>query len=516
MLQSTKKKWVQVLAVSLTLSMVLFGFTACGGSSKSDTSKTRDDLVFATANEPNSLDPMAIANMSTFTITYAIYDNLVEENSDGEYVPSLAKKVDISKDGLTYTFTLNKGVKFHDGSEMTADDVVFSINRTIKKGWAFDMTAFIKSVKKVDDYTVKMTLNRPFDGMLGSLASPFFSIMSKSYLQKNGDTSVERKPMGTGAYKFVSWKSGDNITLEANEDYFKGAPSIKKVVFKPITDKDTGLVALQNGEIDAFLNINNSDIQTVKDDSNLAFYSTNQTAVLSLIMNTEVKPLNNEKVRQAINYAINKDDIIQGALEGVGTAANSAIAPTCSGYSKDVTGYSFSTDKAKALLKEAGYKSINLKIKLKEDSKNQKVAQIIQSNLKQVGINVEIETMEAGAYSNDVYVNGNYDMTITSWFAMFPDAYSLLYSQFHKDCYGSTGNITHVRDNTLSADLDAAAEASGDAKIAAYNKVAQYLNDHAYVAPLVYENTTITTNAKLKGVEANPLGVYKVKNFSWK
>lgn len=503
------------VALLLVFSLMLTTLAGCGGGSSANDGE-RTDLNYALSAEPNSLDPMAIAMMSTFTVTYAIYDNLVEADVDGNYVPSLAEKYEISDDELTYTFYLRQDVKFHDGTPMTADDVVYSINRTIEKGWAFDMTAAIDRVEKVDDYTVNLILSKPFGAMIGSLASPYFSIMSKAYAEANGEDAVERAPMGTGAYKFVEWVSGDHIKVEANEEYFGGAPSIKEITFKPITDKNTGLVALQAGETDVFLNINNSDIETVKEDENLAFYSTDLAAVLSLNMNIEKAPLDDVKVRQAINYAINRDNIIVGALEGNGTIANSAIPPTCDGYSDKVAGYEYNLEKAKSLLQEAGQENLSLTIKIKEDAKVQKVAQIVQSDLKQAGIDVEIEIMEGGAYSTAVYAEGDYEMTISSWCAMFTDAYSLLYSQYHKDCYGSTGNITHVVSDELSQKLEDAATKTGDEKIAAYEDVAQDIHDEAYVASLVYEQTTITTNANLQGVEADALGVYKVKRFSWK
>ena len=337
----------KILALLLICALSLSALTGCGGGG-SDSAEARTDLNWALASEPNSLDPMAIAMMSTFTVTYAIYDNLVEQNAEGNYVEALAEKWEVSKDEKTYTFKLREDVKFHDGTPMTADDVVYSINRTIEKGWAADMTAAIDKVEKVDDYTVKLILKKPFGAMIGSLASPYFSVMSKAYAEENGEDAVERKPMGTGAYKFVEWVAGDHIAVEANEEYWGGAPAIKTVNFKPITDKNTGLVALQAGETDAFLNVNNSDIETVKGDENLAFYSTDLAAVLSLNMNIEDKALSDVKVRQAINYAISRENIITGSLEGNGTPANSAISPTCDGYSDKVTGYDQDIEKAKA------------------------------------------------------------------------------------------------------------------------------------------------------------------------
>ena len=512
-MKSTKK----ILALLLVFVMLFATLTACGGGDDSDTGD-RTDLVYGLSADPSKLDPMAMAEMSSFTVTYAIYDNLYEEDADGNYVPSLAKNIEISDDGLVYTISLRDDVKFHDGSQMTADDVVFSINRTIDKGWAFDMAGYIENVEKVDEYTVRVTLHTPFGGMIGSFASPFFSFMSKNYLETNGDDAAERKPMGTGAYKFVEWVSGDHITLEANEDYFQGAPAIKTITFKPITDKNTGLISLQTGEIDAFLNINATDIPTVEADDSLSLYSTDLAAVLTFNMNVEKAPLDNVNIRKAIDLAINRQNIIDGALEGRGTIANSPIAPTCEGYSTNVEATECDPEAAKALLAAEGYDENNplvITMKIKEDAKNQRVAQVIQNDLKQVNIDMQIDVMEASAYSNAIYNTGDFEVTILSWCAMFPDAHSLLFSQYHKDCYGGTGNITRIVSDELSSMLEAAATMTGEERVQAYDDVVRMIQDQAIAAYLVYEPTTITTNAQLKGVQANTIGIYKVKNWSW-
>ncbi len=166
-MKARTKKGIALLLICM---LALASLTGCGGGG--DDTEARTDLNWALSAEPNSLDPMAIAMMSTFTVTYAIYDNLVEANENGEYVESLAESYEISDDEMEYTFKLRQGVKFHNGTEMTADDVVYSINRTIEKGWAADMTAAIDKVEKVDDYTVKLSLKEPFGAMIGSLTSP--------------------------------------------------------------------------------------------------------------------------------------------------------------------------------------------------------------------------------------------------------------------------------------------------------------------------------------------------------
>ena len=500
-----KKNLLKMLSL-LVVAMMLFAAPV--------SAEARDSLVWAMSADPASLDPMNTASMNTFTITYALYDCLTISDGNGGYVPYLADEVTMSEDGMTYTVKLEKDVYFHDGSKLTIEDVKYSLDRTIAAGWAFDMTLCIDEVVVIDETTLEIRLNTPFGGMMGSLASPFFSIMSKDYCEKMGNDAIKRQPMGTGAYKLTEWVSGDHITLEANENYFAGAPAIKTITCKPIADKNTGMIALQNGEIDTFMNVNPTDIPAVEADENLVLYACDAASVLSLNMNVEDPVMGNEKVRQAIFAAINKDDIILGALEGRGTPANSAIPTVCAGYSAATPGSTFDLTRAKDLLTEAGYPDgVDVKLVLKEDNTNQKVATIIQAYLSMIGIRVEIELMEGGAYTTAVYSNGDYQMTISSWSAMFLDAYSVMYSQFHKDCYGGTGNITHVVTEELSGLLDAAAKASDADKVAAYDAVCADILEHAYQLPLVYQQTTISATKDLKGLEASPLGCYMLKDL---
>lgn len=492
------------------LCMVMVFALALLGTAAADS----DTLVWAMSSDPSSLDPMNTANMNTFTITYALYDCLTISDGKGGYVPYLADDVTVSDDGLVYTVTFNKEVRFHDGTQMTVEDIKYSIDRTIAAGWAFDMTLCIDEVVIVDDHTVEIRLNTPFGGMMGSLASPFFSIMSKAYCESVDGDTIKRQPMGSGAYKLVEWVSGDHITLAANEDYFAGAPAIKNIIAKPITDKNTGLIALQNGEINTFMNVNPSDIATVQADENLSFYACDSASVLSLNMNVEDPILSNELVRKAICMAINKDDIIIGALEGMGTAANSPIPTVCAGYSPDTPNFTCDFAAAKDLLAQAGYPDgLTLKLSLKEDNTYQKIAVIIQAELSMIGIKVDIEPMEGGAYTTAIYSNGDYQMTIGSWAAMFLDAYSVMYSQFHKDCYGGTGNITHVVTDELSGLLDAAAKADDANKVAAYDAVCANIVEHAYHMPLVYQQTTISATRNVGGLAASPLGCYMLKDL---
>ena len=179
----------------------------------------RDTLVWAMSAEPASLDPMNTASMNTFTITYALYDCLTISDGNGGYKPYLADEITVSEDGLVYTVKLTKDVYFQDGSKLTVEDIKYSLDRTIAAGWAFDMTLCIDEVAVIDDTTVEIRLNTPFGGMMGSLASPFFSIMSKAYCESVGNDAIKRQPMGTGAYKLTEWASGDRELLRRRALY---------------------------------------------------------------------------------------------------------------------------------------------------------------------------------------------------------------------------------------------------------------------------------------------------------
>lgn len=503
------KKWAAiVLAVAF-----LFCLSACNEAPQ-DGNESKDSIVFGVVREPSGLDPHRLAETVGFIVTCAVYDNLVKMDEEGNYVPWLADSVTASEDGLAYTIKYTKDIQFSNGDPLTIEDIVFSIQRTIDIGWGFDMTRFIEKVELVDDETATITLNAPFNGFMGSLASPYFAIMSKKYIESIGDDAIYREPMGTGPYTVENWMSGDHIELKANENYFAGAPNIKEITYKFISDKSTALMALESGELDIYDDIAPTDIQTVENNEDLQFYTSEKAAVFTMCINTEVAPLDDIRVRQALAYAINREDIVTGVFEGYAETVNSFIPRNCAGYSDNVEQYPFNAEKAEELLAEAGYAE-GLALKMTIQDSNRGMAQVIQSNLKEVGIELEVEVLENSAFSTQVYSQGDYELTLRPWIGMFPDAYSVLYSSYHEDCYGSSGNIAHLRDAVLNDLLDTAATATEEEKVAMYDKVVQHLKDNAYEVPLVTNRSYVAANAKLQGIYVPPTGIYDLTKLHY-
>ena len=505
-----KRMLVLLLAIAMLLSIP----SASLASNASTPVKTT--LIYGMSSEPKGLDPHNMADMNAFSVTYALYDYLVEPDGNGGYKPSLAETLDVSDDGLVYTFTIRENVKFHDGSTLTPADVLFSLNRTITEDWAYDMTRYIANVALNESNQIVITLSEAFNGILGSLACPFFAIMSEAYVSAIDNAENKRAPMGTGAYKLKEWINGQQIVLEAFEDYFQGAPAIKTITLKPVPDKNAAFIALESGQIDAYRDVNPADIPSIQSNDNLSLYSTPAASVLTLSLNSAVAPLNDPKLRQAIAHAINRDDIIIAALEGDAAAANSNIPPALDGYNPDSVQLSFDVELAKQLLAESAYPDgLTLTLKLSENNTYQKVAQILQANLKQIGIDVVIDIMEGGAFSSDIYEKSNFELSISSWSAMFLDAYSLMFCQYHSESFTFIGNTAQIKDPALDALLNAAAIASADDKVASYELCTQYIADEALMLPLAFTNATITTNAALQGITPNALGLYYFKDLSW-
>ena len=247
----------------------------------------KDTLVYGRGGDSTSLDPITSTEGETFKITINIFENLVNYGAqDTTLHPGLAKSWDVSSDGLTYTFHLQKGVKFQDGTDFNADAVVFNFDRwmngddkkfpyyTMFGGYKKDEGHVIKEVKALDENTVQFVLKRPMAPFLKNLAMSPFGIASPTAVKKYGDKFREH-PVGTGPFKFVEWKQNDRITIEKNPDYWqKGLPKLNKIIFRVIPENNARLNALSNGEIDVMDGLNNSDEATVKANNNLQIIKT--------------------------------------------------------------------------------------------------------------------------------------------------------------------------------------------------------------------------------------------------
>lgn len=374
----------------------------------------KTDISIGMQQEPTSLDPTADATASIETMmTGNVYEQLTAVQEDGSVAASLAREWTISDDGLTYVFKLRDGVKFHDGSPLSAETVKFSFDRAMAKDSANPSKSIfepIESVTVVDPVTVEMKLKRKDAFFLFNLASGKASIMSPAAIATNAD-----KPIGSGPYRFASWTRGDRLTLEKNPDHRDATGvQVERVTFRFMSDPAAATAALMAEEIDAFPGFPAPELlpQFQSDPRFSVNVGTTEGEVI-LAFNNSRKPFTDIRVRQALSYAIDRKAIIDGAMYGLATPIGSFFPPHHRAY-VDLTGtYPTDVAKAKAMLAEAGVaEGTELSLRVPPFPYATRSAEIIQSQFAKASIQVKIENVEWGFWLDEIYKKLNYDMTI--------------------------------------------------------------------------------------------------------
>lgn len=430
----------------------------------------KDTLIVALAAEPKSMDPVASNDVPSHCVYLHIYDTLLQRNKEGKLVPALAVSWE-QVDPLTLILHLRKGVKFHNAEKFTAKDVVYTLNRC--KGAPAVMAYFkdIDKVEAIDDYTVKITTTKPFGPLLGYLAHKGASILNEKAVTEAGDAYAQF-PIGTGPYKFVEWKSGDKVILKANNDYFGGKPATENLIFRVITEGTNRTIALETKEVDISYDIEPMDAQFIKNGGELDLYEQPSLGINYLGFNTQKAPFDKKEVRQAIAYAIDMPSIINAVYLGGAEIANSPVAPGVPGYTSTGKTYNQNIAKAKELLAKAGYPNgFKAKISLNDVSVRKNIAVILQDQLKQIGIDLEVEIMEWGAYL-DQLSRGKHDMFLLGWVAS-PDCDVFMYALFHSSNLGSAGNRTYYVNTRMDELLDAGRTNNDQAQRNIFYKEAQ-------------------------------------------
>lgn len=431
------KKKLHLLVLAM---LSIFLFVSCGGGKEatSGEKKVRDTLVVANGADAKSLDPHATNDAPSSKVTVQIYDRLVEQDDNMEVVPGLAESWE-QPDGVTTIFHLRKGIKFHNGEPLTANDVKFSLDRMMASPQVSHIVGTLDKVEVIDENTVKLTTKQPFGALLSHLSHPTAAILNEKAVKEYGD-SYGQHPVGTGPYKFVSWASGDRIVLEANPDYYLGEAPIKNVIIRAIAEATNRTIGLETGEIDIAYDLEGMDKDRVREDQNLVFLEEPSLGIDYIGFNTKKAPFNDVRVRQAIASVINVDDIISTVYKGSAVRANSLIGPKVFGHTDDAKAWTVDIEKAKALLAEAGYPDgFKSKIWINENPDRRDIAIILQDQLRAVGIDIAVETLEWGAFLEGTS-RGDHEMFILGWVTVTGDADYGLFPLLHSSCFGGAGN----------------------------------------------------------------------------
>ena len=417
------------LFIAFIVILAVTGLCFAAGSAKA---KTGGVLVFGRSGDSVGLDPGRETDGESFYIADNVYETLTQfKPGTTEIVPGLASSWDVSADGLEFTFHLRKGVKFHDDTDFNADAVVFSLARQFKKDHPFynngpwqywggmDMDNIVDDVVAVDDSTVKIILKKKEAPFLANLAMNFAAIVSPTAAEKYGK-DFPSNPVGTGPFMFVSWTKDDNIVLERFDGYWGKKTYLDRVILKVIPDATARWLALKTGEVDIIDFPNPADLPAIEKDPNIQVVKQAGMNVGYLAMNCAKKPFDNKLVRQAVNYAINKKEIITAVYGANGLAAKNPLPPGLWSYNQKVEEYGYNPDKAKKLLAQAGLPNgfttdlWAMPVSRPYNPNGRKVAEIMQAQLAKVGIKANIVSYEWGTYL-DKTAQGEHQMALLGW-----------------------------------------------------------------------------------------------------
>lgn len=493
----------------LMLGLSLF-ITGCGEEKKEE-KVLNNEVVVSQGSKPKSLDPNMYNEIPALTITEQIFNTLLRVDEKGNIVPELAE----SYEYITPTelvIKLKKGVKFHNGELLTSKDVVFSINRMLDKPASKVMIDAISNIEAIDDYTVKITLSQPSSPLLFGLAHPLTAILNeKDTLAKNDVIATE--PVGTGPYKFKEWGSGEKIELVAFDDYFEGKPKIDSLVYRAIVENSSRLAALETGEIDIAYNMDVIDSGIVEKNPELQLISEPTTSTEYITFNNTKAPFDNKDFRKAVNYAINKESISETIFMGKAKPANSIVNPNVFGYSNDVEGYPYNIEKAKEYLAKSGIQDKSFVLFVNDNTTRIQLAQIIQANLKEIGIDMKIETLEWGAYLQRT-AQGEHQALLGGWVSGTSDADIVLFPLLHSSSHGGAGNRAFYTNHDFDKIVaEARLVSSAEERKALFNKAQEILQEDAPLGILIYKNENIGLNKKIKGFKYDATTMHNLKDL---
>lgn len=399
-------------------------------------------LVVGQIAEPKSLDPHAVTAVNDFRILMNIYDGLVRYK-DGtlEVEPALAESWTISDDGTVYTFKLRDGVSFHDGSALNAEAIKFNFERMLDEKHPFHDTgpfplAFffssVDTVTAVDDLTVEFKLKEPYAPFLSNLAYPTGLIVSPKSVEANG-AEFGRNPSGTGAYKFAEWEANAKVVVTRNDDYWDGAPELEAVIYRPITDANTRIAEMLSGGLDIMVEVPPDSLQQFRTDASFKVFEQAGPHVWFLILNAKEGPFASKEIRQAANYAVNKTALVDNILQGTAEVAAGPTPPAFAwAYDETLEPYPYDPEKAKQLLKDAGYDGEEVTFYVTEGGSGMldpiAMGTAIQADLEAVGMDVKIETYEWNTFLGKVNpgLEGKADMAEMAWMTNDPDTLPFL------------------------------------------------------------------------------------------
>jgi peptide/nickel transport system substrate-binding protein len=487
------------------------------------------DLIVGSIGAPTLFNDLYSTDTASSDISGFIYNGLVTSNEKLEAVGSLAESWNTSEDGLTWTFNLKKGVKWHDGKDFTADDVVFTYSIPLSEDYSGARASSfekIKSIKAIDQHTVEIVLSEPYAPFIWTAA---YGILPKHIL---GDVPIAelgehefntKNPIGTGPFKFVEWKEGQYVKVEANEDYFEGRPYLDSITYKIVPDQNALLAQKAAGDVH-HIAVSSADLATAQQwesEEKVNLFTGPSLAYTYLGYNQKNELFQDKKVRQALTHAIDREAIVEAVLNGDGQLANTPGSPISWAFNKNVPVFDYDVDKAKAMLAEAGWedtdgdgvldkdgKKFSFEVKTNQGNKaREQIATIVQQQFKEVGIEAKPKIMEWSAFIGEVTApNWKYDAVILGWsLGTDPDPSDIFHSKEREEGL----NFVHYSNPEMDALMDENTKILDQEERAEVIKEIQagIAEDQPY-SFLYYPNDHYATPKNLNGVVFHPSNPY--------
>ena len=495
---------------------LLLGVLAIVGMAIMPAAAAEKVLRVAQQADINGLDPHKITDVYSGTVHRQIYNGLVQPDANVEFKPDLAVSWE-NPDDLTWIFKLHEGVLFHNGEEFTANDVKFTIERMMDPKTASPGVTHIREIDKVevlDKYTVKITTKAPYAALLASLGRYEMGMLNEKAVREAGD-DYNKKPVGTGPFSFEVWRPGDQVVVKKFDKYFKGEPKVDKIIFRGIPEEATRAIELESGGIDICMDFPPQDFDRVKNEGKFKMYEKPGVSTNYYGFNMEAKPFDNKKVRQAINYAVDIDALIDALYFGFAVKTQGPMSSLVWGFDETLPAdpYPYNVEKAKELLAEAGFsKGFKTKLYSNTSGLNRSTSEMFQAFLAEVGIEAEVVTMEWGAFlaATREGVDGMFTM---GWSGTGDAEGALTYLYDSRNI----GSSNRVRWNDPKFDkflADGRGTLDPVKRKAIYKEAQTYFNEEAPIVFMLAKKLLCATSPKVEGFEIYPSNVYQLFNVS--
>ncbi|SDI51410.1 glutathione ABC transporter substrate-binding protein [Alteribacillus bidgolensis] len=484
------------------------------------------DLVIATLSDITGMDPHDSNDVPSSNVQHNVFETLVIQDENMELQPKLAEDWEQTGD-TTWEFYLRDDVTFHDGAEFNAEAVKANIDRiqdeevASPRAFLYEM---VEEVNVIDEFTVEFVTEFPFAPLPAHLAHSGGGIISPDAIEEdyaameNGEQPgdyINDNPHGTGMFKFQEWDSGNEAVLEKNKDYWGDVPNVDTVTFKVTPEDLTRVGELEKGQADIIYPVSPSDMSRIENTDGVDMYVQDSLSLEYIGFNIQKEPFDDKKVRQAISMAVDKEAIVEGVMDGAATEAVGPIGENVFGFSDEVDGLEYDPKQAKDLLAEAGYEDgFSTTLWTNDDRERQDIAEVVQQQLKEIGIEVEIEVLEWGAYL-DSTAEGEHDMFILGWSTVTGDADYGMYPLFHSDNHGDPGNRSFLENEEIDEVLEEARRAEDEEERKdLYKEAMELLVEEA---PMIYshhDDYLVGIRDEVKGFWKHPNGIYQLLDVS--